>query len=152
MHAFYPLSLSFRARFLVFTRSNPDISLLRSTSLSPSPIPGGPCKAIAPKIDELAASLTDKPIEFIKVDVDKLPQLSRTLAISAMPTFKLFHGKDVLGEVVGASYPKIDALVKTGLEKVERETKVECEKVDCEKVECEKVEGEKVECEKPETK
>jgi len=45
----------------------------------------GPCKAIAPVLNELAAQYTE--LEFLKVDVDKCPQTARIYNITAMPTF-----------------------------------------------------------------
>lgn len=76
----------------------------------------GPCKAIAPRIEKLAESLEGKPIEFVKVDVDKLSELAKRLKISAMPTFHLYKGGALVEEVIGADYEKISNLVAANVE------------------------------------
>lgn len=45
----------------------------------------GPCKRLAPILDELAAEY-DGQIDFYKVDVDACPQLSQAYGISSVPT------------------------------------------------------------------
>lgn len=78
----------------------------------------GPCKMIAPKIETLAQTMAkeDKPITFHKVDVDDVRALAQRLGISAMPTFHAYKGKELVGEVVGAVYPKVQELVAKALE------------------------------------
>jgi Thioredoxin len=56
--------------------------------------------------------MREDAIEFVKVDVDRLRDLSRKLKISAMPTFQLYRGDALLGEVVGADYKSILDLVR----------------------------------------
>ncbi|GAA4824636.1 hypothetical protein GCM10023353_37210 [Tomitella cavernea] len=51
----------------------------------------GPCKMIAPVIEELAAAHSDK-VTFAKVDVDKAPGVQRDLQIMSIPTLMLFEG------------------------------------------------------------
>eukprot|EP01087_Luapelamoeba_hula_P007198 TRINITY_DN1748_c1_g1_i1.p2 TRINITY_DN1748_c1_g1~~TRINITY_DN1748_c1_g1_i1.p2 ORF type:complete len:106 (+),score=22.54 TRINITY_DN1748_c1_g1_i1:50-367(+) len=65
----------------------------------------GPCKRIAPSIDELADSSPD--IVVLKVDVDKAPALSEKYGVNAMPTFLYFKNGSKVHEVVGASLDKI---------------------------------------------
>lgn len=50
----------------------------------------GPCKRVAPMIDSSAKQLAGK-VKFLKVNVDKLPTLSSTYQIQAMPTVILFN-------------------------------------------------------------
>lgn len=61
----------------------------------------GPCKMIAPVIDELAANHSDK-VTFAKVDIDQTPVLQRDLQIMSIPTLMLFNGGEKVGELVGA--------------------------------------------------
>jgi len=71
----------------------------------------GPCKMIAPKIEEWSKSMDN--VVFLKVDVDDTDDVAQKYEISAMPTFKFFKNGEVVGEVMGAN---VDAL-KTAIEK-----------------------------------
>lgn len=75
----------------------------------------GPCKAIAPRIEKLAEESAGKPIKFVKVDVDKLSELTQRLAISAMPTFQLYKAGAMVEEIVGADFGKIATVVANAL-------------------------------------
>lgn len=48
----------------------------------------GPCKALAPLLDEISTTMTD--IKFVKIDVDKLKNISEQYGISAIPTLIYF--------------------------------------------------------------
>jgi len=61
----------------------------------------GPCKAIAPVLNELAAKHAD--LVFLKVDVDKCPQTARIYNISAMPTFVFEKDGKVIETFKGAN-------------------------------------------------
>ncbi|CAG7950630.1 unnamed protein product [Penicillium salamii] len=71
----------------------------------------GPCKAIAPKIEEWSDVYTD--VKFYKVDVDKVPDVSQELGVRAMPTIMLFQGGQKVTEVVGANLPAIEEGIKS---------------------------------------
>ena len=60
----------------------------------------GPCKVTSPLIDELASEI--KNIKFLKVDVDKNPQLAQQYSIFSIPTFMIFKGGQVVSQFVGA--------------------------------------------------
>lgn len=54
----------------------------------------GPCKMIAPILEELDTELSD--VKIVKVDVDQSPETASTYGIQSIPTMKLFKdGKDV---------------------------------------------------------
>lgn len=48
----------------------------------------GPCKKIAPVFESLAAQNTD--VRFVKVDVDKAPDVATKEAIQSVPSFLFF--------------------------------------------------------------
>lgn len=60
----------------------------------------GPCKAIAPVIEELAKEYSGK-IKFGKVDVDSNPRISSSHGIMSIPTLIFFKDGKVVSQVVG---------------------------------------------------
>lgn len=60
----------------------------------------GPCKALAPMIDELAAAHGDK-VKVCKVDVDKAQQTAMKYGITSVPTVMLFKGGEAVETLVG---------------------------------------------------
>jgi len=71
----------------------------------------GPCKIIAPKISILEQKFPN--LVFLKVDVDKVPDLSEQYHIKYMPTFVFLveDGREAVRlRVTGAS---IDAILKS---------------------------------------
>ncbi|KAK7403962.1 thioredoxin trx1 [Neonectria punicea] len=66
----------------------------------------GPCKAISPVLEKLSDDPAfSNSIDFIKIDVDDLPELSSELGIRAMPTFMIFKNGEKADELVGANPP-----------------------------------------------
>jgi thioredoxin 1 len=61
----------------------------------------GPCKAIAPMIDELAAEYDGK-IRIAKMNVDDNPATPGKYGIRAIPTLILFKGGQILDQITGA--------------------------------------------------
>lgn len=72
----------------------------------------GPCKAIAPVMDELQETYGDSII-FARCNVDNSPKAPAQYGIRAIPTIILFQNGNVVDQVVGA-VPKshIEDLVK----------------------------------------
>ncbi|KAI8852180.1 thioredoxin [Chytridium lagenaria] len=70
----------------------------------------GPCRVVAPKVDELAKKYSNGV--FVKVDVDQVPYASHSAQIRAMPTFQIFKGGKKVDEVVGADVVKLEAAIK----------------------------------------
>lgn len=59
-----------------------------------------PCKVTSPLIDELSEEF--KNIKFLKVDVDKNPELAQQYSIFSIPTFMIFKEGQVAAQFVGA--------------------------------------------------
>ncbi|MGN0212386.1 MAG: thioredoxin family protein [Muribaculaceae bacterium] len=70
----------------------------------------GPCRRLAPILDELAVSYSGK-IDFYKVDVDKCPELSATFGVRSVPMI-MFCPVEGKPTVITGLYPK-EELVKT---------------------------------------
>jgi len=60
----------------------------------------GPCKALAPIIDELATE-NDGKAKIGKIDTDANRDISVRFSISAIPTVMLFHKGEVVDKFVG---------------------------------------------------
>ena len=52
----------------------------------------GPCKAVAPVLDELSDELKD--VKIVKVDVDAEPELARSHRVMSIPTFFVYKDVD----------------------------------------------------------
>jgi thioredoxin 1 len=60
----------------------------------------GPCKAIAPILEELAVELDGK-LQITKVNVDEADTVAAEYGIRAIPTMLLFKGGAVVEQIVG---------------------------------------------------
>jgi thioredoxin 1 len=61
----------------------------------------GPCKAIAPTVEELAKQYKGK-VKIAKMDVDQYQQVPQQFGIRSIPTLLLFKGGRVVDTIVGA--------------------------------------------------
>jgi thioredoxin 1 len=61
----------------------------------------GPCKAIAPTVEELAKQYKGK-VKVAKMDVDEHQQIPQQYGIRSIPTLLLFKGGRVVDTIVGA--------------------------------------------------
>lgn len=61
----------------------------------------GPCKAIAPVLDELGAELSGK-LKIAKVNVDENPELAGEFGIRSIPTLLVIQGGVVQQQMIGA--------------------------------------------------
>jgi thioredoxin 1 len=75
----------------------------------------GPCKAIAPAIDELANHYAGQ-VKVAKVNVDENPATPGKYGVRGIPTLILFKDGQIVDQVVGA-VPKnqLDGLIKKAL-------------------------------------
>jgi thioredoxin 1 len=73
----------------------------------------GPCKMIAPMVDELAVEYDGK-LKIGKVDVDHQQKIAMQFGIRSIPTLLVFKGGKVVEQIVGAAPKKslIDKLEK----------------------------------------
>jgi thioredoxin 1 len=69
----------------------------------------GPCKAIAPVLDEIAGQHPDT-ISVAKVDIDANPGIAQTYQVLSIPTIIVFRGGEPVKRITGAKSKK--ALLK----------------------------------------
>lgn len=70
----------------------------------------GPCKRIAPILEEMAAEYEGQ-LAVAKLNTDDNPQTPMKFGVMSIPTLLLFKGGQVVGQVVGA-VPKKDIVAK----------------------------------------
>ena len=61
----------------------------------------GPCRMMAPIVEELATETPD--VVFAKVDVDENPDLAMGLGIASIPTLMLFKNGQAVERVIGVT-------------------------------------------------
>lgn len=59
----------------------------------------GPCKMIAPIVEELDEEMSN--VKFVKVDVDKNPQIANQYKIVSIPTLKIFKDGKFINTLIG---------------------------------------------------
>jgi thioredoxin 1 len=68
----------------------------------------GPCKMVAPVLEEIAAAHGDK-LRIVKLNVDENPQTARNYQIMSIPTMHVFVNGAIADTIVGAK-PKSQLL------------------------------------------
>ncbi|MFD2417999.1 thioredoxin [Amycolatopsis pigmentata] len=61
----------------------------------------GPCKMVAPVLEEIAAENKDK-LKIAKLDIDENPGTARDYQVMSIPTLILFQGGKPVKQIVGA--------------------------------------------------
>ena len=75
----------------------------------------GPCKAIAPLLDDVAQAYDGK-VKVVKINIDDNPQTPRQYAVRGIPTLMMFKGGKVAGTHVGlAGKPQLTAFIDKSL-------------------------------------
>jgi len=61
----------------------------------------GPCRQVAPILDEIAAAHGDK-MSFVKMNVDENPVTPASYRVTGIPTINVYQGGEVVRTIVGA--------------------------------------------------
>ncbi|WP_204319062.1 thioredoxin TrxA [Pelistega ratti] len=61
----------------------------------------GPCKMIAPILDDVSKEYTDK-VQVVKVDVEQFPEVAARFGIRGIPTLMIFNNGQSVATKVGA--------------------------------------------------
>ncbi|XVF60481.1 hypothetical protein PTKIN_Ptkin08bG0050600 [Pterospermum kingtungense] len=70
----------------------------------------GPCKFMEPALKDMAARFTE--VDFVKIDVDELPDVAQEFGVQAMPTFVLLRKGKEVDRVVGAQKNELEKKVE----------------------------------------
>ena len=62
----------------------------------------GPCKMIAPSLEEIATELNGK-VKIAKLNIDENPELAAQFGVRSIPTLMIFKGGEVADMKVGAA-------------------------------------------------
>lgn len=62
----------------------------------------GPCKMIAPALEEISAELSGK-VKIAKLNIDENPELAAQFGVRSIPTLLIFKGGEVADMKVGAA-------------------------------------------------
>ncbi|TDD72247.1 thioredoxin [Jiangella aurantiaca] len=60
----------------------------------------GPCRMIAPVLEEIAA--TQDNLEIVKLNVDENPEIAASYRITSIPALNVYSGGQVVKQIVGA--------------------------------------------------
>jgi thioredoxin 1 len=61
----------------------------------------GPCRAVGPILDQIAAEHSDK-LSIVKLNVDDNPETAMKYGITSIPAMKIYRGGEVVKTVIGA--------------------------------------------------
>ena len=71
----------------------------------------GPCRMMAPALDEVAAENADK-VTVYKLDIDQSPDIAMKYRVMSVPTLMLFKGGELCKQTVGAQpKAKLEAFI-----------------------------------------
>lgn len=62
----------------------------------------GPCRMIAPALDEIASAMGEK-VKIVKLNVDENPQTASKYGIMSIPTLMIFKGGQIASRQIGAA-------------------------------------------------
>jgi thioredoxin 1 len=61
----------------------------------------GPCRAVAPVLEEIATEHADK-LRVVKLNTDENPQVTGKLGITSIPTLHVYMGGEIVKTIIGA--------------------------------------------------
>ena len=75
----------------------------------------GPCRMIAPALDEIAGAMGDK-VKIVKLNVDESPKTASKYGVMSIPTLMIFKNGNVEATKVGAlSKSQLAAFIDSNL-------------------------------------
>lgn len=62
----------------------------------------GPCRMVAPIVEELAGEYQEKGLKVGKLDVDSNPEITVRFGVRSIPSILFFKGGELVDKVIGA--------------------------------------------------
>ena len=75
----------------------------------------GPCQKIKPLIEKLSEWSDPSKLEIYLIDIDENDNIASELKIRSVPTFYLYHKKELKGQTNGSDINKVKNLLKENM-------------------------------------
>ena len=75
----------------------------------------GPCQKIKPLIEKLSEGADSSKLEIYLIDIDENDKIADEFKIRSVPTFYLYHKKELKGQTGGADIKKVKELLKENM-------------------------------------
>jgi len=72
----------------------------------------GPCQKIKPLLEKISEGADPSKLEIYMIDIDENDKISSEFKIRSVPSFYLYHKKDLKGQTGGADIKKVQDLLK----------------------------------------
>ena len=72
----------------------------------------GPCQKIKPLLEKISEGADPSKLKVFMIDIDDNDNLATEFKIRSVPTFYLYHKKELKGQTVGADIKKVQELLK----------------------------------------
>jgi len=73
----------------------------------------GPCQKIKPLLEKISEGVDPSKLEIYMIDIDENDNIASEFKIRSVPTFYLYHKKELKGQTGGADIKKVQELLKT---------------------------------------
>jgi len=73
----------------------------------------GPCQKIKPLLEKISEGADPDKLEVYMIDIDENDNLASEFKIRSVPSFYLYHKKELKGQTGGADIKKVQELLKT---------------------------------------
>ena len=72
----------------------------------------GPCQKIKPLLEKISEGADPDKLEVYMIDIDENDNLASEFKIRSVPSFYLYHKKELKGQTGGADIKKVQELLK----------------------------------------
>ena len=72
----------------------------------------GPCQRVKPLLQKISDGSDSEKLEVYMIDIDENEDLASEFKIRSVPTFYLYHKKELKGQTGGADIKKVQELLK----------------------------------------
>lgn len=72
----------------------------------------GPCQKVKPLLQKISDGADSSKLEVYMIDIDENEELASEFKIRSVPTFYLYHKKELKGQMGGADIKKVQELLK----------------------------------------